>query len=218
MCYSVYSSLIAFIISFAVGIKMIQMGGDGRAIEKNKYLPLSLLILTYSQVQLAEAFVWYGVDHNKLKWNRFGTTWLQYTLPLHLLMMGVGYLLVSKGTIYVPFLLGMLCFVIVVSRFYSVRHSPYSFPQQNTSRSCSDFGARLIWPFDVNWYVWMAIVAIGCFLYYDKLGWQNKIKVVLLFGVLYAVARWISVTNNTRSTFWCFASAIGAPLFLWCIQ
>lgn len=187
-------------------------GGD------NKYLPLSLLILTYSQVQLGEAIIWYGVDHNKLNWNRFGTLWIQYTLPLHLLMLGIGYLILSQGKIYVPVVLGMLCLIIVVVFFYCCHEFPYTFPKHNQLRECQDLGARLIWPFDVSWYMWIAIIAIGCFLYYDTLQWKNKMKVVLLFGVMYALSRWISVTNNTRSTFWCFASAIGAPIFLWCIQ
>ena len=81
------------------------------ALSTRQYM-LGMLILAYCQIQLAEAIIWRGIDTSQPSLNRLGTLYAKYTLPLHLLFVGLG--VVMSYNKYIPLLIGILFYVGVV--------------------------------------------------------------------------------------------------------
>ena len=65
MCYSVKTSIISYILGIIAGIFALS----------TRQITLGILILTYSQMQLAELLIWFGIDTDNDNLNRSGTSY-----------------------------------------------------------------------------------------------------------------------------------------------
>jgi len=73
MCYSFKTSILSYILGMISGIFAIL----------TNQIVLGVLILTYSQMQLAEMLIWHGIDTNNENLNKFGTSYGKYLLATH---------------------------------------------------------------------------------------------------------------------------------------
>ncbi|NDE11875.1 MAG: hypothetical protein EBZ95_15155, partial [Chitinophagia bacterium] len=73
MCYDVKTSIISYSSGMVAAIF---------ALCTRQYI-LGMLILFYSQMQLAEALIWKGIDTNNKSLNKIGTSYGKYFLASH---------------------------------------------------------------------------------------------------------------------------------------
>jgi len=181
---------------------------------KTGQIPLGLLILFYTQMQLAEAIIWRGIDTNNLSLNRAGTNIAKYTLPLHLFAVGLGIYLVYKKNI--PLILGVLFFVYVCIIYVYEDSSTYTFPYDSChKRECQNSKNRLVWSFSTDWYAIMTLILFSCYyIYVKKDSVISRIFVILFFIVTYLLTKYFYPVKTTVSSLWCFLSAIAAPLLV----
>jgi len=202
MCYSLNTSILSYSIGLIFGIAAIY----------TKQFILGMLILGYCQIQLGEAIIWRGIDTSSISLNRIGTLFLKYTLPSHLLFVGIGILFVSKN--YIPLLLGILFYVSVLL-YYSTDHSIINKEEPDTSyprnrgcmeRDCQNNENRLMWPFKDNWYWIQAIVCVVAASFFMPL--KNIVFITVFFFGSYLLTKRF---YKSPSTIWCFLAAILAP-------
>ncbi len=207
MCYSVRTSVLAYTIGLVASLIAF----------KTRQIPLGFLILFYVQIQLAEALIWRGIDTDSTTLNHMGTMLAKYTLALHLFGLGIGIYLVYQKKL--PLLFGIL-FFIAVSVYYCVweDHTNLTYPlekcEKREKRECQHSKNRLNWKFGTDWYIFLAFLTTICYLIYVKDPLQSKVFVVSFFTLTYLLSRVFVPSSNTTSSFWCFASAFGAPLLV----
>jgi len=95
---------------------------------------IGMLILSYCQIQLAEAIIWKGIDTDNKNLNKTGTLYAKYTLPFHLLAAGIGIMITplilnkenkenrENRKIIIPFIIGLLFYIGIII-FYSFPNS-----------------------------------------------------------------------------------------------
>ena len=84
---------------------------------------LGSLLLCYSQMQLSEILIWYGIDNKNDKINRIGSIIGKYTLPLHNFAIGIGILIAYRDNLedlktWLPVLVGLIFYLIVIFLYY----------------------------------------------------------------------------------------------------
>lgn len=213
MCFSFRTSL----VSYTLG-----MLSAAFAIYTGQWM-LGILVLFYSQMQLAEAFIWKGIDENNLKLNRIGTSYGKYLLPTHNFAIGLGLifsvLLIQKRSLvlrdFIPLVIGIIFYGIIVLLYAHTKSKDVTFPANQCSsnpRECQNWGNRLRWPFPHRWYVASYIISlILLFTFYDGSS-RSKIFLLISFSVLFAGTALI--TPHSVGSAWCFSTAIAAPLIV----
>ena len=207
MCYSVKTSIFSFSIGLISGIAALCTG----------QIILGVFILGYCQVQLAEALIWHGIDTSSISLNRAGTLYIKYTLPAHLLFIGIGVMLVNRQQ-YLPLLLGILFYVWILW-YYSTNDSilnqdepDITYPRNRgcMARDCQNNENRLIWPFKFHWYaIQLLLITIVTYFFMPL---KNFLSLaVFSYGTL-LVARFFNI--KSQSTIWCFLAAILAPFIV----
>jgi hypothetical protein len=185
---------------------------------------VGMLILSYCQIQLAEAIIWRGIDTDNKELNKIGTLYGKYTLPLHMLAAGIGFLIIKQTNnkrIIIPFIIGLLFYIGVII-FYSFpisikqnmkdSNDGLSYPSNRScmKRECQNNENRLQWPFRDEWYILQIILLFSLFIYY--LPCKKTIVLVLFFGLTYVISR---ITYQwSYSSIWCFLSAILSPILV----
>lgn len=215
MCYSFKTS----ILSYTIG-----MSSAFFALYTRQYV-LGMLILAYCQIQLAEAMIWYGIDTDNIEMNRKGTNYAKYTLPSHLLFVGMG---IGLSTYYqhgtpnlIPLFLGIAFYISVLLYYTSpsstknyIYHNEkdLSFPSNRAcmKRECQNNENRLQWPFDDTYYVVQTIIIY--ILFYKFLPLNSTIVLTVFFTATYLLSHVMYYWS--RSSIWCFLSAILAPLIV----
>lgn len=208
MCYSFSTSLISYIIGMISGITALYI---------EEYV-IGMLILIYCQIQLAEALIWRGIDTDNKELNKAGTIYAKYTLPAHLLAVGLGFLISYKKNTIIPLLIGLLFYIGIII-FYTYPTSikenmkdnlSYPYNRACISRQCQNYDNRLEWPFKDNWYILQIIILFLVFAYYFS---SKKTAILcLFFGLTYVISR---ITYEwSYSSIWCFLSAILSPILV----
>jgi hypothetical protein len=233
MCYSFKTSLISYLIGMISGIVSLFI---------EEYI-VGLLILAYCQIQLAEAIIWKGIDTDNVQLNKIGTIYAKYTLPSHLLAVGIGIMItliytqnkdnkiennIEKKNIIIPVIIGLLFYIGVVI-FYSFPNSikqnmkdaeeGLSYPSNLScmKRECQNNENRLQWPFKDEWYILQTIIIFGLFIYYNVY-YTSYIpyQKSLILALFFGITYIISRLTYywSSSSIWCFLSAILSPLLV----
>lgn len=213
MCFSFRTSLISYTLGMLSSAFAIYTG----------QLMLGVLILFYSQMQLAEAFIWKGIDENNLKFNRIGTSYGKYLLPTHNVAIGLGLifsvLLIQKRSLtiqdFIPLVIGIIFYGIIMLVYVHSKSKNVTFPANQCSpnpRKCQSWGNRLRWPFAHSWYVASYFISLFLlFIFYDG-PYKSKIFLLVAFSILFAGTAFI-VPHSVGSA-WCFSTAIAAPIIV----
>jgi hypothetical protein len=213
MCFSFRTSLISYTLGMLSGAFAIYTG----------QLMLGTLMLFYSQMQLAEAFIWKGIDENNLKLNRAGTSYGKYLLPTHNFAIGLGLifsvLLIQKRSLtihdFIPLVIGIIFYGIIMILYANTKSKNVTFPANQCSpnpRECQNWGNRLRWPFPHSWYAISYVISLLLlFIFYDG-PFRSKIFLLITFSLLFAGTAFI-VPHSVGSS-WCFSTAIAAPVIV----
>lgn len=213
MCFSFRSSLIAYILGMVSGVYALL----------NKQALLGCLIITYSQMQLSEALIWYGIDTGNKSLNSLGTSYGKYWLASHNIGIGIGIILsilfVSKRklkkTDFLPLIVGIFLLIFVTLYYYlpDKENSTETYPLVSCpNRSCQELGNRLQWPYQTKWYFFSLFLSIIMIMIWIK---PVKVKVTILFIFLSTMlGSYIYLRNVTYTSVWCFIAAILAPLLV----
>jgi hypothetical protein len=203
MCYSVNTSILSYSIGMMSAIVCLY----------NRQYIIGMIILCYCQVQLGEALIWRGIDTDNEQLNRLGTLYIKYTLPAHLLAVGMGVWLTNGD--YKTMIAGLIFYLGVVG-YYKYSESENSkntsFPDNREcmKRECQNNDNRLKWPFPDAWYmIQTAILFIVLFLYLSRV---NAIVSCSFFTITYVMSR--LMYKWTASSMWCFMSAFLAPILV----
>jgi len=214
MCYSFKTSLLSYSLGIISGIFAIC----------TKQIALGVLILTYSQMQFAELLIWYGIDTNNDKLNKFGTSYGKYLLATHNIAIGLGIILsiifVSKRQLkfsdFIPLIIGVLFFLIIVFFFYLPKKYPdMTFPldpdcKDKTDR-CQNPNNRLLWKWPHSWYLTGYLISFIILLVYIKPG-NSRIWIAAVFTIT-LIATGI-YNPKVIGSVWCFSTAIISPLLV----
>ena len=215
MCYSFKTSIFSYILGMTASLFALSTG---------QYI-LGTLIIAYCQIQLSEAIIWRGIDTDNLSLNKKGTKYAKYTLPSHLLFVGIGIALSTyketKKPNLIPFFIG-LAFYIAVLFYYTSASSvkdyvredekDLSFPSNRAcmKRECQNNENRLQWPFDDTYYILQTIIIYILFFIY--LPRKSMVLLTTFFTSTYIISN-VMYTWST-SSIWCFLSAILAPILV----
>lgn len=211
MCYSFRTSLISF--TFGILSAMFAL--------YTRQTALGILILAYSQMQLSEAMIWYGIDNNNMILNKIGTSYGKYTLPTHIFAIGTGILLAvmynQKRPVtlkdYIPMIIGACFFLFVVFYYYIPTKSPdVTYPYKACKdKSCQNMNNRLRWAYPTTWYpIGFLISLIICIIYIKPL--KSGIFLSSSFTILFFASLYIF--KIVMPSMWCFSTAILAPLLV----
>jgi hypothetical protein len=213
MCFSFRTSIISYSLGMLSGAFAIYTG----------QWMLGTLILFYSQMQLAEAFIWKGIDENNLKLNRIGTAYGKYALGTHNFAIGLGLIfsviLIQKRELvlrdFIPLVIGIIFYGIVMMIYANTKSLDVTFPANKCSsnpRECQNWGNRLRWPFPHKWYVISYVISLGLlFLFYDG-PIRSKVFLLIIFSILFAGTA--IITPNSVGSAWCFSTAVAAPIIV----
>lgn len=201
MCYSFKVSIISYALSMCAGMYALY----------NRLPILGLLIIAYAQMQLSEAVIWYGLDNNNDQINRLGTSIGAYTLPLHNLALGIGVLIsyranLSQFEYWIPLIAGLAFYAAV---WYCRIRPPHSRPQE--TRATGKGIARLAWPFSHGWYPAGFLLSCAILVVYAR-PFSPVAPFLLLAFAAIALMTWTKAEQAVFPSFWCWTSAILAPL------
>ena len=209
MCYDVKTSIISYSSGMVAAIF---------ALCTRQYI-LGMLILFYTQLQLAEALIWKGIDTNNKSLNKIGTSYGKYFLASHNIGIGLGILInaYSKNKKlylkdYIPLIIGIVFFLVILIVYKTVKSKNVTYPA-NRDKSCRNNNNRLIWPYPVSWYTASTIISILLIIIYMK-PFYSKIFVLGILSLLFIISFALYPTTKAKSSFWCFMSAIIAPLIV----
>ena len=214
MCYSFKTSIISYVLGIISGIFALF----------TRQIALVILILTYSQTQLAELLIWHGIDTKNDNLNKFGTSYGKYLLATHNIAIGLGIILsiifISKKklkiTDFIPLIIGILFFLYVLFFFYLPKQYPdMTFPldptcKDNTNR-CQNPDNRLKWTWPHGWYMFGYVISLIILIVYIK-PIHSKIWISSVF-ILTLIASGI-FNPKVIGSVWCFSAAIAAPILV----
>ena len=214
MCYSFRTSLISYIIGISSGVFAIL----------TNQIVLGILILAYSQMQLAEMLIWYGIDTKNDTTNRFGTSYGKYLLPIHNIAIGIGIILyiscVKKEKLKIqdfwPLIAGIIFFIFILYYFYLPNDYEYlTYPLDrnclDTTNRCQNPNNRLKWSWPHNWYIYSFFLSIVILVLYIKpLESQIWLSIIFTITFLYMLIFNIKVAGSL----WCFSTAVLAPVIV----
>jgi hypothetical protein len=214
MCYSFKISIISYILGIISAIFAIF----------TRQFALGLLILAYSQIQLSELLIWYGIDTKNEKINKYGTSFGKYLLATHNIAFGLGIILsilfISKKSLkiidIIPFGIGILFFVFIVIFYYlPQKYSDITLPLDpeciDQTDRCQNPNNRLLWKYPHKWYIYGYIISFIIIVIYIK-----PIKSKLWLTSLFTITLIFTIIFNPKviGSMWCFSAAILAPLLV----
>jgi len=214
MCYSFRTSIISYILGISSAIFAIL----------TKQIVLGVLILAYSQMQLTEMLIWYGIDTENENINRIGTSYGKYLLATHNFAIGLGILLYIscvkkdklKYTDFIPIVAGILFFIFVVCVYY-IRNDyedltyPLDRNCSDTTNKCQNPNNRLKWSWPHHWYIFSFIISIIILVFYIE-PFESKCWMLSIFGITFLYM--LIFNTNVMGSLWCFSTAILAPLIV----
>lgn len=160
MCYNFRTSLISYTLGIISGIFCLL----------TRQYVIGTLILVYSQIQLSEMMIWYGIDNNNININRKGTTFGKYILATHIVAIGIGIILSKTFLLkrelnfrdYIPLIIGIFFFLCICIYYYFPGNYPDVTYQQDRTckdKSCQTQGNRLKWTYPNKWYILSLLLA-----------------------------------------------------------
>lgn len=214
MCYSFNTSLLSYSLGIISAIFCFF----------TRQYVLGMLILCYSQMQLSEMIIWYGIDHDNDKINKVGTSVGKYLLPMHNIAIGIGVILsvffLSKKKLdfkdFIPLLVGVLFYIFVVVAYYSRKVFP-STTQPLDPESCKidkfrcqNSKNRLQWPYPHGWYsISFVISMLITYFYIHPL--KLKLWLMGVFTITFMISL-LFVSEKAVGSIWCFSTALLAPV------
>jgi hypothetical protein len=214
MCYSFRTSILSYVLGIISGIFALF----------TRQIVLGLLILTYSQIQFSEMLIWYGIDNNNIKINKFGTSYGKYLLATHNIAISVGIiisvLLISKKSFdisyFVPLIISILFFMFIVIFYYLPTNYPdITLPLDknctNTTNRCQNPNNRLNWEWPYSWYIYGFIISLILLWIYIK---PLNSKLWLFFIFISTLVYMLIFNKTVVGSLWCFSAAILAPLIV----
>lgn len=212
MCFSFKTSIVSYTLGMASAAFALY----------TDQLMLGMLILFYSQMQLAEAMIWRGIDTNNLELNRTGTSYGKYFLPTHVLALGIGLLLsvilVQKRTLglkdFVPLVVGVIFYGIIMLMYSQQQFADTTFPANKCPepKDCQTWGNRLQWPFPHSWYLVSYFISIVILFYYYDGPVKSKIFLCSAFSILFIATTLAS--PKSLGSLWCASTAMFAPVIV----
>lgn len=185
---------------------------------------IGMLILIYCQIQLAEAIIWRGIDTDNTSLNRIGTFYAKYTLPAHLLFVGIGISMMKNCKkdikniilgIGIVFYLSILFYYTLPSStkdYISTKEKGLSFPSNRAcmKRECQNNENRLQWPFKDSYYIIQTIIVYILFIKFLPL--KSSILFTAFFTLTFVCSK--IMYKWSTSSIWCFLSAVLAPVLV----
>ena len=210
MCYSFRTSIFSYCIGILSAIFAMC----------TNQMTIGVLILFYTQMQLAEALIWRGIDTDNVKLNKIGTAIAKYSLPSHVFAVGVGYLLAiriqkKKCTVLdtIPLCFGILYYIVIYNTVYQETMETTTYPKEIIPTSCQNPNNRLLWPFPhQKWYLIGFAMMILTFMFSKTMKFKSKIFVSSFFLLTFFVS--LMASEVTIGSFFCFSSAILAPFLV----
>ena len=214
MCYSFRTSILSYVLGIISGIFALC----------TRQIVLGCLILTYSQMQFSEMLIWYGIDHNDTKINRFGTSYGKYLLATHNIAISIGIiisvLIISRKSFnisyLIPLVISILFFMFIVIFYYLPNNYPdITLPLDknctDSTNRCQNPNNRLNWEWPKTWYIYGFIISlILLFIYIKPLNSKIWLSFVFVSTFIYML-----IFNKTVvGSLWCFSTAILAPLIV----
>jgi hypothetical protein len=214
MCYSFRTSLLSYTLGIISGIFALC----------TRQIVLGLLILTYSQMQFAEMLIWYGIDNNNTKINKFGTSYGKYLLATHNIAISIGViislLLISKKpfdmSYLIPLIISILFFIFIVVYYYLPNNYPdITLPLDknciDSSNRCQNPNNRLNWEWPYKWYIYGFVISLILLWIFIK---PLKTKIWLFFIFISSFMYMLIFNNTVVGSLWCFSAAVLAPLIV----
>ena len=211
MCFSFRTSLISYTLGMLSGAFAIYTG----------QLMLGTLVLFSSQMQLAEAFIWKGIDENSLKLNRAGTSYGKYLLPTHNFAIGLGLifsvLLIQKRFLtindFIPLVIGIIFYGIIMVLYSHTKSKNVTFPANRCNQIPENVktgeivyvghfrivGTRLAMLFHYYYYLFFMMDLSDLKYFYSSHLVYYLPELLLLHSV---------------GSSWCFSTAIAAPVIV----
>lgn len=213
MCYSFKTSILSYILGMISGIFAIL----------TNQIVLGVLILTYSQMQLAEMLIWHGIDTNNENLNKFGTSYGKYLLATHNIAIGLGIILyihcVKKQKLeikdFIPLIIGILFFIFIFIIYYLPNN--YENLTYPLDKSCVDIDKcqnpnnRLKWPWPHDWYIYSYIISLILLFIYIR-----PLNSMIWLGSMFTITFIYMLVFNKKvvGSLWCFSTAILAPILV----
>jgi len=211
MCYDFKTSIISYSLGMIAAIF---------ALCTRQYI-LGMLILFYVQMQLSEALIWKGLDsqpENKTL-NKKGTYYGKYLLATHNIGIGLGVIIDAYSrnkrltlVDYIPFIIGVVFFLMVLIIYETTKSKNITYPA-NKNKNCRNNNNRLRWPYPTKWYMASFILSIILISIYMK-PLNSKLFVIGILFLLLIISFAVYTKSGAISSFWCFISAILAPLIV----
>ena len=210
MCYSFRTSILSYCIGIVSSVFAMC----------TNQMTIGVLIFFYTQMQLAEALIWKGIDTDNVQLNKIGTMIAKYSLPSHVFAVGVGYLLalrIQKKKIRsldaIPLCFGILYYIVILGTVYQEETATTTYPKENGPTSCQNPNNRLLWPFPhQKWYLVGFAMIVLTFLFSRTMKFQSKIFVSSFFLLTFVMS--LAASEATIGSFFCFSSAILAPFLV----
>ena len=202
MCFNLETSVVTFLSGLISGIV---------ALFYKQYI-LGSLILCYSLMQLSEIFIWYGIENENKELNKLGTAIGKYSLPAHNIAIGLG-IYAATGE-YTPLLIGIAFYLYILLVVYSRNEDISNTTEIGCKENeCNKFSGKLKWPYDHSWYFHGFVISmILCFIYVKPF---FPVSVFIIsFFTLSALIIFLINYNNAYGSFWCWSTAISAPLLV----
>lgn len=202
MCFSFKTSIFSYLLGVTSAIFCFC----------TRQIVLGMLILFFTQMQLSELIIWYGIDTNNENLNRAGTSFGKYLLPTHNFAIGLGILLVciinKKPINVIPLIVGILFYIYVMLYFYNTESPQLTYPLDKTS--CQNSKNRLQWPYNHSYYYYSFILSFIILVIYiypvqQKIWFMSAFSIILFFSYLF-------VNSSTIGSVWCFSTAVMAPI------
>jgi hypothetical protein len=211
MCFDFKTSIISYSLGMFAAIF---------ALCTKQYI-LGMLILFYVQMQLSEALIWKGIDSqpdNKTL-NKKGTSYGKYLLATHNIGIGLGVIIDAYSrnkrltlVDYIPLIIGVVFFLMVLIIYETTKSKNTSYPA-NRDKNCRNNNNRLIWPYPTRWYMASFILSIILISIYMK-PLYSKLFVIGILFLLLIISFVVYPKSGAISSFWCFISAVLAPLIV----
>jgi len=196
MCWSAEVSIVSFIIGCIVSYILFTRQ------HKQQYdIVVACLVLFYSFVQLAEFFMWTSISSQDVQMNITGNRIAYYSLWSNLFAIGLGFYLMTKGTIRLPLLIGslLLIYAYINEPQFDVAH-----PQKQ--------GCHLQWGFDPSFYSLVFALCVLCMLKYAPFASIKKLYAFFIGS--YVLAKVTQHSSRNVSTYWCWFAACFSWLLL----
>ena len=175
-------------------------------------IPLGVLILFFTQIQLSEALIWRGIDTKNDRMNQIGTAFGKYMLPTHLFAIGLGiilYRIINKKELrnkdYIPMYIGILFYIYVYfTYYYNKNYNKETYPNES---------GKLIWPYPTGWYIYgFIIISLIIFIYRKKFPYAVFSLCIYTLALIWS--QYYFKKYNAVSSIWCFLAAVLSPIIV----